>query len=99
MAHIKQHTPGLVRYFTYYLSFPDGETWCDQSPFVHDLQFQLTQTAFRNDPAKCRDLIQKGETTWKDHNGVKHTVKIEEQKRDKVWGTKRPVVPMKKRRR
>jgi len=59
------------------LSFPDGETWCDQSPFVHELNFQLKQTAFRNDPNKCRDLLMKGETKWKDHNGVEHRVVIE----------------------
>lgn len=95
---IKQHTPGTVRYFTYYLIFPDGETWCDQSPFVHDLQFQLRQTAWRNDQGKCRDLLVKGETTWSDHNGVKHRVVVEDVKRERVWGSQTKLANRKKRR-
>jgi len=98
MATVKAHTPGTVRYFTYYLSFPDGETWCDQSPFVHELNFQLKQTAFRNDPNKCRDLLMKGETKWKDHNGVEHRVVIEDVKRQRVWGTRKPIQPRRRRR-
>lgn len=89
MAKILEHKPGTVRYFTYWVIFPgDNEAWVDQTPFVHNLQFQLKKTAF--DQAQCRDLLLKGETQWKDNNGVTHRVVIEETKRPKVWGTKIP---------
>jgi hypothetical protein len=84
----KDHTPGKIRYFTYYLIFPHGDkdVWCAQIPFVHDLQFELKQTAWRNDPNKCHDLLKKGETTWVDHNSVRHRIVIEDVKRPKKWG-------------
>lgn len=83
----KEHTPGKVRYFTYYLIFPnDKDEWCAQVPFVHALDFQLKQTAWRNDPSKCHDLLSKGETTWLDHNGVRHRVVVEDVIRPKKWG-------------
>jgi len=84
---IQSHKPGTVRYFTYFVIFPgDNDYWVDQTPFVHDLQFQLKQTAWRNDPQKCSDLLKKGETTWKDNNGVTHRVVIEEKQRPRKWG-------------
>ena len=87
---IHEHTPGKVRYFTYYLYFPkDKDEWCAQIPFIHDLKFQLQQTVWRNDPNKCHDLITKGETSWKDHNGVRHRVVVEDVKRPKKWGINR----------
>ena len=87
---IANHTPGTVRYFTYYLIFPgDKEMWVDQTPFVHELQFQLQNTAWRHDHKKVRDLLHKGETHWKDHNGVEHRVVIESTKRPTNWGVKR----------
>lgn len=75
-----------TRYFTYYLIFPDGDHWVDQTPFIHDLTFQLKQTAWRNDPDKCRDLLLKGETNWTDQNGVKHRVVVEDEVRPRIWG-------------
>lgn len=96
MAKIKEHTPGTVRYFTYWVIFPgDNEAWVDQTPFVHDLQFQLKKTAFN--PSQCRDLLHKGETQWSDSNGVKHRVVIEETQRPKVWGKSLPAWKKKKR--
>lgn len=89
MALIKEKTLGEVRYFTYWLRFPDGEEWVDQEPFVHDLRFELSQTIFNLDPQQKNDLLTKGETFWKDNNSVEHHVKIESKERLRVWGTKR----------
>ncbi len=86
-ARPANHTPGKVRYFTYYLIFPgDNDFWVDQSPFVHDLQFELKQTTFRGAPDIYRDLLTKGEAKWKDHNGVTHRVVIEDVQRPRKWG-------------
>jgi hypothetical protein len=78
-----------TRYFTHRLIFPDGDEWVDQTPFIHDLQFQLTQTAWRNDLKKCNDLLTKGETKWKDHNGVTHLVRIDDHVIPRVWGAQK----------
>lgn len=79
-----------VRYFTYYLIFPgEKDYWVDQTPFIHDLQFQLKNTRWGNDPIKCRDLLVKGETSWRDSNGVTHRVVVESEKRPRRWGVRR----------
>lgn len=83
---IKEKVFGEVRYFTYYLIFPDGDIWVDQTPFVHDLQFELKNTRFAKDPLKARDILIKGETSWKDHNGVGHRIVVESTERPKKWG-------------
>lgn len=96
----KQHTPGTIRYLTYYLEFPRGseekkradDTWCAQIPFVHDLQFWLKQTRWKNDMVVTNDLIRKGETKWRDHNGVTHRIIIEDVKRPRRWGINRHAV-------
>lgn len=86
---VPNHTPGKIRYFTYYLEFPDGETWRDQIPFIHPLDFELAQTRWKqHEPNVYRELTQKGETRFVDQNGVKHIIVIEEQARPKHWGTK-----------
>lgn len=87
MAHIAKKFPTL-QYFTYYLHFPDGEVWIDQVPFVHDLQFELNRATFTKNPDVIRDLLQKKETHWVDHNGVTWRIVIEKTKRRKRWGTK-----------
>lgn len=88
MAKIKQHTVGEVRYFTYYLQFPDGETWVDQSPFVGNLLDIIKSTRFFKIPEAARNLTLKGEHSYKDHNGVNHFIKVEEEKRPRKWGTR-----------
>lgn len=89
---IKEKTLGKVRYFTYYLIWPgEVDFWVDQTPFIHDLQFELKNTSFGKDPAKARDLLTKGETKWKDHNGVTHRVVIEDVERPRKWGTDKKV--------
>jgi hypothetical protein len=83
---VKNKTVGLVRYFTYFLRFPDGEEWVDQIPFVHDLEWELSQTVFGLEPFRKKDLMTKGETHWKDNNSVEHQVVIEEKERPRRWG-------------
>lgn len=99
MARVKEKTLGEVRYFTYWLRFPDGEEWVDQEPFVHDLRYELSQSVFNVDPVKKHDLLTKGETYWRDQNSVEHHVKIESTPRARVWGTKRPKLKAPARRR
>lgn len=87
---VANKTLGKVRYFSYFLHFPgDHDVWVQQSPFIHELQFQLAQTRWRNDPIACHNLIRKGEHSWKDKNGVLHRVVIEDTERPKRWGVKR----------
>lgn len=87
MALVKEKTLGVVRYFNVYLTFPDGDTWKDSVPFVHDLQWELKR--FKNqDPLVQRDLLLKGEAYFTDHNGVKHLIKISDKQESKVWGKK-----------
>lgn len=87
-ARPKVHTPGEIRYFTYWLTFPDGETWVDQAPIVHDLVFTIKNSTFAKNYEASRSLLQKGEYKWKDRAGVEHYVKIENFQRPKRWGTK-----------
>ena len=87
----KEWTPGVVRYFTYFLIFPgDNDVWVDQTPFVHDLHFELSRTRWAKDKNKMNDLLKKGETQWKDHNGVTHRVVIETIERPRRWGNRKP---------
>lgn len=79
-----------VRYWTYYLIFPDGDEWVQQEPFVHDLQFELQNSVFEMEPSKKRDLLVHGETHWKDHNGIVHRVRIENEAKPRRWGVGRP---------
>lgn len=95
MAHLKEKTLGQVRYFTYFLRFPDGEEWVDQIPFVHDLRYELSQPVFELHVHMKHDLLTKGETFWRDNNSVEHHVKVETVERPRVWGTKTPKLRMK----
>lgn len=85
-----------TRYFTYYLEFPDGEVWVDQTPFVHELQWELEQLINRQHKierfewkTRADDLARKGETRWTDQNGVKHIVLVENTKRNRRWGVRK----------
>lgn len=71
-----------IRYWTWYIEFPDGETMVKQSPFIHDLQFELKNTIFRHNQGACRSLLTKGEYSWKDTNKVRHTMRIENAPRE-----------------
>lgn len=79
-----------VRYFTYYIIFPDGEEWMEQIPFIHELQFELRNTTFGQDPNLARDILNKGECMWKDHNGVKHRIVVEERMRKPIRTNVKP---------
>lgn len=93
LRSVENHTPGVQRYFTYYLCFPDGDEWVDQTPFVHELQFELRNTRFMRDPTLPahvgHDLARKGEAEWFDSNGIRHRVIVEKTKRNRRWGVRR----------
>lgn len=79
-----------VRYFTYYLYFPgDADYWVTQTPFIHDLQFELKNTRWAKNPTICSELLKHGETHWKDPNGVTHRIVIETKERPRKWGVNR----------
>lgn len=74
-----------TRYFTYYLHFPkDKDFWVAQTPFIHDLQYELTRSKFKPDIKAA--LAKNGEAHWKDHNGIIHRVVIEDVQRPRRWG-------------
>lgn len=91
---VKNKTVGEIRYFTYWIRFPDGEEWVDQVPFVHELDFELRQSVFDLDPIKKNDLLTKGETHWKDKNSVEHLVRVENVERKRNWGPKKRYVQL-----
>jgi hypothetical protein len=77
-------------FFTYYLVFPDGDTWCRQQEFQNHeankemMEYEINRTAFSIDVKQ--KLRHKKEADWKDHNGVEHRVVIESKLRDEKWG-------------
>ena len=57
-------------------------------PFVHDIQFEISNMRrLKHHPGLVRDLMQKGECSWKDQNGIRHRIVIEDHERPRVWGT------------
>lgn len=85
---VANHIPGKVRYFNYYLEFPDRDIWCDAIPFVHPLDFELKQTRWMaHEPNVYRDILNKGEARFTDQNGVKHIIKVSEEPVKRRWGT------------
>ena len=79
-------------FFTYYLKFPKGEEWCDQVEFYNShtkdgFEYELNKTNFPPD-IKMK-LRHKKQASWKDHNGVEHSVIVETKRRERVWGSKR----------
>ena len=94
MGTTKLRRPARVRYFTYFLEFPDGDVWVRQKAFVHDMEWECTQLLkeHKKDSEwkdRARDLFKKGETWWKDELNVEHRIKIEEKKRPEKWGVAR----------
>lgn len=88
-ARIKNKTLGQIRYFSYFLQFPNGEEWVESRPFVHELSFELQNTTFGRVHELYRMMMKTGSCHWKDHNGVTHRVVVEDTPRLKVWGTKK----------
>lgn len=83
---IQEKIQGELRYFTYYLQFPDGVQWQSQVPFVHDLSFEIKNMRLRHDPEKVRSLMLTGQVHWKDHNGVTHRIVVETEEKPRIWG-------------
>jgi hypothetical protein len=93
---VKDKTPGEIRFFTYWIIFPDGDEWVDQVPFVHDLQWELKNSCFELEPVLKHELQKKGDIHWKDHNGITHRVKIESVRRSRRWGVGNPLMQAKR---
>lgn len=98
LHNVLDHTPGRIRYLTYWLEWPDGsEPWVDCVPFVHPLSFELRNTVFMKNPMApetlAYDILRKGEGMWTDKNGVLHRITIENQKRARRWGTNKVHTP------
>ena len=89
-----------IRYLTHMIVFPDEDAFIEQKPFVHDLQFELSNwqhlPPFNNpsvDFADCsRELLKKGEyvfTTRYPPGGITakltHRLIIEERERKTGW--------------
>lgn len=84
-----QYAGGQVRYFTYWLIFPDDEAWVEQKPFTGRIEEEVLYTRWRKNPDVCRALSKHGNYSFKDHNGVTHKIVVEEQERPRVWGVRR----------
>lgn len=86
-SKLKNWTPGQTRYFTYYIIWPgENDYWVDQTPFNGPLDTMLPLTKFNTSITKMSDLRTKGETSWKDNNGIKHRVVIDEVEIPRKWG-------------
>lgn len=86
------HTPGQIRYCNYYLEFPDGEVWSDYTHIAGGYNAWIQNTAiWRQRPDLARKLAIKGEAHWKDHNGVKHRMKISDTACERRWGLNKQV--------
>lgn len=86
VGDIKSMGGAKLRYFTYYLIFPDDTYWVDQQPFVHNLEYELTKATFGKIPRLRKKILKTGECSWKDQNGVWHKIVIEKEKRQRIWG-------------
>lgn len=79
-----------VSYMTYVLSFPDGDQWVKQSPFVHALEFELNQMIREKKTSEWKNramaLWKTGECWWKDNLGAEHLIILESHKRKEKWG-------------
>lgn len=81
-----------VRYFTFYLQFPNGETKWHQVPFIHDLMFDLQKVSRRlkslgleDHAGFAREILVKGEYKWTDRLKNKWLVRVENKPRPDNW--------------
>ena len=92
-ASPKEHTLGEIRYLTYFLEFPDGDVWNQQTHFFGPVSTWLKLTVWAKKRNVCIDLLRRGETYWKAHfprgGYVIHRLKIENTKRERKWGVNR----------
>lgn len=83
-------TPRLY-YLTYFLHFPDGDTWIRQRPISNDMDVEIKNiiAGHKDDEWKTRAqmLWKFGDVWWKDKPGVEHRMKVETTKRSEKWGT------------
>lgn len=87
VGNIKTMGKPMLRYFTYYLIFPDDTVWVDQVPFANnDLEDELNKTTFGKIDKIRRSILKTNEASWKDENGVWSRVVVEMRKRPRVWG-------------
>jgi len=81
-----------IRFFTWYITFPDGETKWKQDPFLHDLMFELKNIGFKlkaigivDHPSFERELLTKGEYKWTDYRKNKWLLRIEKTPKRDNW--------------
>jgi hypothetical protein len=86
VGNIKTMGGAFLQYFTYFLIFPDETVWVDQTPFAGRLDDELNRVIFGRVPKLRKSLLNTGECSWKDQNGVWHRIKVEKRRRPKVWG-------------
>lgn len=87
---LTSYKPGTIRYLTYWLIWPgERDHWVSQVTFCSPLDVFLRNTKFHKEPLKAHDLMTKGETKWKDGNGVTHMLRVEETKRNTFWGAEK----------
>lgn len=81
---IRNFELGRVYYLTLSLHFPDKEVWTRQQPFTKSLEKLLKNINYP--PKICGDLLRKGESSYKDDNGIWWVFKVEDKKRTENWG-------------
>ena len=90
-----KHMQGRARmyYLTYFLMFPDGDTWVTQRPVANDLDVEIKNIIYGHSKKqdewkeRARMLWKFGDVWWKDKMGVEHRMVVETQKRNEKWGT------------
>jgi hypothetical protein len=78
MAIFRERKPGEIHTLTYYFIFPNGDQKIvGQMKLVEPLPLAMPKFKFLIGRPECaRDLVHKGECSFKDHNGVRHLIQI-----------------------
>jgi hypothetical protein len=78
MAKFKERKPGEIHTLTWWFIFPNGDQKkVGDMKIVQPLPLAIQNFKFLTGRPECaRDLVQKGECSWKDHNGVRNLVQI-----------------------
>ena len=87
----RNHTPGQTRYIHYFLYFPDDSVWQDCFPFAQPIDVLIKNFGlYKNGRLDiCQRLMRKGDTHWKDRNGITHRMMIAEREIPRIWGKNR----------
>jgi hypothetical protein len=84
----RNKTPGEIRYCLYSIEFPDGDVWTDYTHIAGGLNAWIKNTGiWRKQPDRALNLIKRGQTHWKDRNGITHRMVISETPCERKWGT------------